>query len=134
MSNEINVGAISEALNNKVDLNQLNTNEQGLEYVSGIPMPSDRYVDLTLGASGSSYTAPANGWVLCSKRLGANEGLFLLSQNSQGQRLCEYSVRTPSLSDQGGSIPVKKNQRFFVYYDGTGAVEFFRFVYAEGDE
>ena len=25
-------------------------------------MPSSRYIDLTLGASGSTYTAPANGW------------------------------------------------------------------------
>ena len=24
--------------------------------------PSSKYIDLTLGASGSTYTAPANGW------------------------------------------------------------------------
>ena len=32
------------------------------EWASTASKPSDRYVDLTLQASGASYTAPANGW------------------------------------------------------------------------
>lgn len=76
MSDDINVGAISESLNNKVDLNQLNTNTQGLEYLSGLGMPSSKYIDLTLGASGTTYTAPANGWVNMRGSINFNSTIF----------------------------------------------------------
>ena len=32
--------------------------------VAHMAMPSDKYIDLTLGASGTTYTAPADGWFI----------------------------------------------------------------------
>lgn len=132
MSNEINVGAISEALNNKVDLNQLNTNEQGLEYVSGLGMPSSRYINLTLGASGSSYTAPANGWyLLCKKTNGTNQVANLINRTSV--------IHTASFAPTSGSdiyvyLPALKGDLIQSYYSAGGETIHFRFIYAQGDE
>ena len=132
MSNEINVGAISEALNNKVDLNQLNTNEQGLEYVSGLSMPSDKYIDLTLGASGTTYIAPANGWVSFRKIAGApNLFIELINYNSN-----IFVSNEAAFAESGIQIylPVKKNDVFETKYNATGANIAFRFIYAQGEQ
>ena len=51
-ANLIDAGRIGEQLADKVNMLQ----------ASGAGMPSGKYIDLTLGASGSTYTAPANGW------------------------------------------------------------------------
>src|SRR5574344_14504 len=39
---------------------------------SRMGMPSNSYIDLTLGASGSTYTAPANGWIYWAKVAGGD--------------------------------------------------------------
>jgi len=131
MSNEINVGAMSEALNNKVDLNQLNTNEQGLEYVSGLSMPSNRYIELTLGASGTTYTAPANGWVSFRKISGAST-LFieLINYNSN---IFVSNEATTNVTGLQIYLPVMKNDVFETKYNATGANLAFRFIYAQGE-
>lgn len=132
MSNEINVGAISEALNNKVDLNQLNTNIQGLEYVSGLSMPSSRYIDLTLGASGSSYTAPSNGYYVLSKKTnGTNQVCNLINRTS----IVLTASRSPNSSDDIYIyLPARKGDLVQSYYSAGGTTTWFRFVYAEGAE
>lgn len=140
MSNEINVGAISEALNNKVDLDQLNTNTQGLEYVSGLSMPSDKYIDLTLGASGSTYTAPANGWFSISKVSGIANGTITLVNtlitdgNNQDQNFTHRMVSPTTGMTLYGYIPAKKGDKVIVNYTATGTTTSFRFIYAEGAE
>ena len=48
--------------------------------LSQLSMPSNKYIDLTLGASGTTYTAPANGYFFVEKISGAsNEWLTLHS-------------------------------------------------------
>ena len=44
-----------------VNSNASNFSQAGRSYLSGFGMPSNKYINLTLGASGSTYTAPANG-------------------------------------------------------------------------
>src|SRR5574344_2114034 len=39
---------------------------------SRMGMPSGSYIDLTLGANGSTYTAPANGWIYWAKVAGGD--------------------------------------------------------------
>ena len=56
MAGDINYGAILESLNDKVDLS------------GSWSTPSSSYDDLALGASGNSYTAPADGIVFFSKK------------------------------------------------------------------
>ena len=43
---------------------------------SGIGFPSSRYEDLILGATGTKYTAPANGWFFISKKTASTNQYF----------------------------------------------------------
>lgn len=136
MSEDINIGAISEALNNKVDLDQLNTNNQGLSYGSGWGMPSDRYINLTLGASGSTYTAPANGYYNIAK-LATNSGqyLYMNVRSQQNVTLIQHQVHS-SASNQYIQLymPIKKGDTMLINYTAEGTTALFRFVYAEGEK
>ena len=68
----INVARIEETLVTKTNKVQ----------AAEASMPSGKYIDLTLGASGSTYTAPANGWFafycesVCDSRIVTKGGLF----------------------------------------------------------
>lgn len=94
--------------------------------LSGLGMPSSRYIDLTLNASGSTYTAPANGWVdLRGSSSATNPSLFITSNI-----LCSvYS----SFSGVGlnAFLPVIKGAEFKVVYNSI-SITTFRFVYSEG--
>ena len=100
-------------------------------YMAHMAFPSDRYVDLTLGASGSSYTAPADGWAVISKKTtAANQSVSLGISNS-----VRYFIISPL---NGGSVntslPVRKGAKFYCTYTAGGNLDFFRFVYAVGSE
>ena len=102
---------------------------------SGAGMPSSRYIDLTLGASGSTYTAPANGWfAICAWNSVANGIVAFYNQNN---------FTSPSARNAwaGGNIhnnlPCKKGDVITLGYDGislTNADNYFRFYYAEGSK
>ena len=98
-----------------------------IAWLSGLGMPSDRYIDLTLGASGSSYTAPANGYVQLAKSGNINQ----YAQITNGISI----LNTAPFN--GGSVniwlPIKKGDYFIVTYDLSGATNYFRFYYAEGE-
>lgn len=92
---------------------------------SGVGFPSNRYEDLTLGAAGTFYTAPANGYF--DLRKGASSGQYIKlngwlesAVNSSGQIISAF-------------LPVRKGDRIEVFYTATGTTHIFRFVYAEGE-
>lgn len=94
--------------------------------VTSYAFPSNRYVDLELGASGTKYTAPADGWVTIAAKKGTElridtTGLFAQAPNSD--------------SVTGLFIPVKKAGIFTLLYtniDMSPKWCRFRFYYAEG--
>lgn len=90
-------------------------------WLSGLGMPSGKYIDLTLLASGSSYTAPANGYFRANI---AKDGYVML----YGSTLSGYNA---SISAGGCSIAVQKGEGMTMFYSGT--VTSFRFVYAKGE-
>ena len=91
--------------------------------VSGWGMPSNKYINLTLGASGTQYTAPANGYFWA----GGNAGGIRLSANNM-------SISSNLLNNYWGGqafMPVKNGDKVKVEYnDSTTMV---RFIYAEGE-
>lgn len=95
--------------------------------ISGWSMPSSRYIDLTIGASGSTYTAPANGWLS-----------WYCNQNNNGYVFVQSSAsllpnREPSSSNDIASfIPVRKGDRIYVEYNNL-VFNRLRFIYAEGE-
>lgn len=100
------------------------------EYMAGMAMPSDRYVNLDLGASGTSYTAPADGWVYVTKlATKINQYLSLTSGNMQVAQNAVANDSTISLL-----LQVRKGVSFRVGYNLGGATQRFGFQYAEGSQ
>lgn len=96
---------------------------------SGWPMPSDTYINLTLGASGTSYTAPANGYVYIGRQSSASGQYVEINAGYSSKTRIWSSAVSQSLQQ---TLPVRKGKSFVIGYTAGGAQEFFRFVYAEG--
>lgn len=92
-------------------------------------MPSSRYIDLTLGASGTTYTAPANGWFSLLVRGLTNLDMHKSDTISFG--LVSYPYRGDWAKQ---FVPVLKGDTITTDYEGTPDSITFRFFYAEGDQ
>ena len=117
----ISAGAVTAIKNNAF-------NENGYTG-SSIGMPSDTYKDLTLGANGSSYTAPANGWFVLRRAVTASGDRVILTSGNLIVRSDAYGAS----GNVGAYIPVYKGNKVVIYYVG-GTELYFRFVYAKGSE
>ena len=126
-------------LDNKADVDLSNANDTAKILMSGMGMPSDTYIDLTLGADGSTYIAPANGWFTIQKYNDSTigDGYIAMVNLSNGLATENRQIR---YAGSGGMpigrvyIPAKKGDSVNVYYDITGSVIAFRFIYAVGSE
>lgn len=97
--------------------------------------PSNRYIDLELGASGSTYTAPANGWYYLQKISGANNQHSFILALKDGETATEYgALEWTTMGNNGNTniLKVPKGKKVQIHYNLTGATEIFRFIYAEG--
>lgn len=97
--------------------------------------PSNRYIDLELGASGSTYTAPANGWYYLQKISGANNQHSFILALKDGETATEYgALEWTTMGNNGNAniLKVPKGKKVQIHYNLTGATEIFRFIYAEG--
>ena len=105
--------------------------------VAGWGMPGDRYIDLTLLASGNSYTAPANGWFSVGKTSSATGQYINIYIRSNGVSIGGYGLNS-SASGQTSriSLPCVKGNEIQITYNmaGSSQYDYFRFVYAEGSE
>lgn len=95
-------------------------------------MPSNRYINLTPGANGTSYIAPADGWIAFAKKLTAT-GQFVGLSN----RTIDMSIMGCNASDGSGGntscfIPCKKGDEVVTWYSAGGDVLVLKFIYAEG--
>ena len=98
-------------------------------------MPSGRYIDLTLGANGVGYTAPANGYFALDKKATAS-GQYIAFKSFFNDSVphLESMVFAPGSGyGAGGFIPVRKGDKINISYTAAGDVVYFRFVYAEGE-
>ena len=125
---EVNIDNVMTDVNGKADTDLTNLTNTGKEFASSLSMPSSRNIDLTLGASGAEYTAPANGWVSFARALGDREHITM-SSNDIAAVFVSYGSQVPTIS-----IPVIKGAKFKVTYLGTGITYKFKFIYAEGAE
>ena len=131
MSDDIDIGQISEALNDKMDRDVGNPAAIGKERMSGFGMPSDTIESLTLGASDDEYTAPANGYYTFGKESTASgQVIYILIQ---GTKIVSQAVSTASSQGMRVWIPVRKGQKVNVGYTTSGTTNWFNFVYAEGE-
>lgn len=116
----------------KADVDLSNVNASGKSLASGWSMPSGRYIDLTLGASGATYTAPANGWIYSVPRFTTN-GWFQINNSTSGS-IRMSNIAQPSIWHYAICyVPCKKGDVLSVAYGGTIDSITFRFIYAEGE-
>jgi hypothetical protein len=104
-------------------------------WLSGLGMPSNRYIDLTLGASGTGYTAPANGYFSLLKTATASGQYITLYSffGEQPAKLCCMAFAPGSGYDVGAFIPARRGDVINISYTAGGTLTYFRFVYAEGE-
>lgn len=100
----------------------------------GVSLPSDRYIDFTLPASGSNYRAPADGWVIVAKISSAtNQFLHFQSYDSNGELVGANTCYIPSSGLYVAcSVPVSSGCNVGIWYTLGGNTEVCRFVYANG--
>lgn len=99
------------------------------EWVSTQSKPSDRYVDLTLRASGTTYTAPANGWLYLAKNA-TQAGQYIYMGIVGG--IVAVEIHSSSANYLQAFIPCKKGNNINITYTADGTVAYFRFIYDEG--
>lgn len=105
-------------------------------WIAAQGMPSERYIDLTLGGNGVGYTAPANGYFTLDKKATASGQYIDLKSffNDSVPHLECMTFAPGSGYGVGGFMPVRKGDRVHISYTAAGEVIYFRFVYAEGEE
>ena len=138
---EVDIDEIAADLNGKADVDFTNVNDSGTSLAAGWALPSETYVDLTLGVSEATYTAPANGWVGFTITANGTSQAWITALVTADNSFLWTSKVIANTTDQvlDVYIPVLKNQSFEVGYIncktfGSDARDRFRFYYALGSE
>ena len=120
-----------------LNFNNMNPSQTAKSTIVGWGMPSSKYIDLTLGASGSTYTAPANGFVTVFGNFGNANGFLYILDITGDRNNC--SVISKAISGDwtcAATLPIRKGHTFNVTYNyNPTSVSYglFRFYYAEGE-
>ncbi len=122
-ANLIDAGRIADAVANVIPNNS--------EVIAGYAMPSDQYIDLTLEASGTTYTAPADGDI-CFEQNVPGGATYYIQLIANGFTQTSYNANNASMR-LDLSRRMKKGTKFLIVYSG-GTNILFRFIYAEGSK
>lgn len=110
---EVDIDEIATDLNGKADTDLTNITNTAKVSIAHNAMPSDTYVDLTLGASDSVYTAPADGWFTISKIAGSD--WYIVSMqilDTKGTNiLLNQTITGYRTTNLQGSLPARKGQK-----------------------
>lgn len=131
---QVDIDEIATDLNGKADTDLTNCTDVANIKMAHNAMPSNTYIDLTLGASGSTYTAPADGWFYVNKIAGADWHYVIITNTSKvstGYSDLRANYRTSTLTPM---LPVQKGDVVEIEYNATGATQAFKFIYAQGSE
>ena len=122
-----------DVIDNKADIDLSNITDTGKITIAHLGMPSNTYENLTLGASGTTYTAPADGWFSCI--LSVTTGTFNMSNTTASSSYgTMFYVNTTSIVK--ALLPVRKNDGMLLQYTAaaTQTYKTLRFIYAVGSE
>lgn len=123
-------------------VNSMNINSpiyiQNKNTISGLAMPSNKHINLTLGASGTTYKTPANGWIyFVIKGSAGGHGGFDINNNTKGYKQnWIFAPKTDTVyHTRYGIFPVQKGDVVSVTYSSQIGLtaETFRFIYAQGE-
>ena len=99
--------------------------------ISGWSMPSGRFIDLTLGTSGSTYKAPANGYFYLVKVAGKDNADIRFSNKTKD--IVQEVLPKTSTNWLYVRMEAQKGDVFEIVYSAIGDTKKFRFIYAEGE-
>lgn len=129
---EQTAGINSELFNGKADVDLTNINNSGTSKGAGWTMPSRVFKELTLGATGTQYVAPATGWFYIDKRLGNTLEYFGFINTSRSD--CSQYFAPSGMNNVIGLFPVQSGDVVKLNYNVSGITNHFRFYYAQGSE
>ena len=104
--------------------------------VTGYSFPSGREIALDIGASGSTYIAPANGYITCEARI-ASIGTGVVLRRTPPAGIFARSVASANSQLVACTLPLKKNDTFVFEYGAlatTNPRNILTFIYAEGEQ
>lgn len=127
----IDVGEITETLNEKADLDLANINNAGKIVAAKASMPSGIYDDLTVGSTAATYTAPSDGY-FCAIGYGTSNNMWIELVNTSCGDYCQGVYGTVAWQYKV-SLAAKKGDVVTMYYDNINFASF-RFIYAEGSK
>ena len=133
---QMNWSEWASGLQAKANCSLSNLTAGGKSLASCLPMPSNRYIDLTIQASGTTYTAPANGWVIFRALANTNESRMSLDKKIDTETIPFTNIMVSNGLYGGVFMPVKKDDVFGIGYIGfniTAPYSVLRFFYAEGN-
>lgn len=132
---KVPTASLEADLTTKANTDLSNVTNTGKSTGAGWGMPSGTYEDLTLGASGTTYTAPANGWLFIAKAATASLQYLDIEYTQSGTVIINNSRNSINTGEIIRMItPVLKGQNLKISYSLGGATSYFRFVYAEGSK
>ena len=114
----------------KVNTDLSNISASGKSLVSKFGAPSSRFIDLQLGASGTVYIAPANGWV-CIRTITPDDNGFVSLALAEPYSM-ENLGRGKANECAATTLKVSAGAKFIVHYT-IAELTYFRFHYAEGE-
>lgn len=113
------------------DTDLSNLTATGKATVAKLAGLSNSYIDLTLGASGSTYTAPANGRLILNGTASGIDNNVNLVNSSTGDTSVSCFPSHTSVGICAG-LDVKKDDVITYIYHQVN-INYFRFIYAQGE-
>jgi len=120
-------GAITSVTTNSYNQNGYVSNSST---IAKMGMPSGRVINLALGTSGLSYTAPANGYYYINKSATAGAQYVIMANKTCGYNVLGFLSQAFMLTLM---LPVRKDDVVSLEYNAAGATNAFQFFYAEGE-
>ena len=113
-------------------------------YMAHMAMPSDKYIDLELGASGTTYTAPADGYFILTGSLPSSSDIghvtLINRLNTTSGTDGKFTVRCYGVGKASvgtglyASVPAKTGDNVVASWAGSATGTILRFIYAVGSE
>ncbi|MCQ2410620.1 MAG: hypothetical protein MJ053_03795 [Elusimicrobiaceae bacterium] len=121
----------AQALSGRADTGLSNLTDAGKIEAAKMFAPSTTYDALTVGSTGGSYTAPANGY-FCAIGMGVSNNVdtWLELQNTTAGNLAQ-GVYGHIMFEYKVFLPVQKGDNVVLTYNNISFVSF-RFIYAQG--
>ena len=124
---EVDINQIATDLNGKMDRDCLNASDTGNIQMAKASIPGDKRISLTLNASGSNYTAPADGYFYFYSSSVANSLLFNTTKDYGSTVIGASGYENCNL------LFVNKNDVVQLKYS-TNVGSSLKFIYANGSE